>query len=179
VTATTICRCCLAHLLTTRTLPHPCKQAATRVTRLYSPGSALLRRWLPRARHCCLALHLLTGRTLLYPCKMQLPTSHRPTWKRTAASIAATRSSLVPGTSADRQIAMRSSRCSLRGPSSGLYVAISSGRHLHGQTWSNMVKHVQMRSNLVTLMGTAESAHSVKHARHHAKHWVGEFRQLS
>ena len=52
-------------------------------------------------------------------------------WKRSAASTAATRSASWGGTSALSVIAMRSSRCSRSGPSSGLNVAISSGRHLH------------------------------------------------
>ena len=52
------------------------------------------------------------------------------TWKRMAASTASTLSLKSKGTSADRVMAILSSRCSLRGPSSGLNVAISSGRHL-------------------------------------------------
>lgn len=52
------------------------------------------------------------------------------TWKRMAASTASTLSLKSKGTSAESVMAMRSSRCSLRGPSSGLNVAISSGRHL-------------------------------------------------
>ena len=51
-------------------------------------------------------------------------------WKRVAAATAATRVWKSGGTSADSAMAMRSSRCSRSGPSSGLYVAISSGLHL-------------------------------------------------
>lgn len=52
------------------------------------------------------------------------------TWKRMAAATAATRSGLARGASAVRVMAMRSRRCSRRGPSSGLNVAMSRGRHL-------------------------------------------------
>jgi hypothetical protein len=62
------------------------------------------------------------------------PTCGR-SWKRMAASMALTRSSKAEGTSADRVMAMRSSRCSRRAPSSGLYVAIRRGRQLWGR-WS-------------------------------------------
>mmetsp|Transcript_32724 Transcript_32724/g.83023 ORF Transcript_32724/g.83023 Transcript_32724/m.83023 type:complete len:238 (-) Transcript_32724:440-1153(-) len=55
-------------------------------------------------------------------------TSLARSWKRMAASMAITRSSNVLGTSADSVTAMRSSRCSRSAPSSGLYVAMSSGR---------------------------------------------------
>ena len=50
-----------------------------------------------------------------------------------AASTASTLSLKSKGTSAERVMAILSSRCSLRGPSSGLKVAISSGRHLRTQ----------------------------------------------
>jgi len=52
----------------------------------------------------------------------------RSSWNCTARSMARTRSSGEEGTSAERHTAMRSSRCSRSAPSSGLYVAISSGR---------------------------------------------------
>ena len=51
-------------------------------------------------------------------------------WKRSAACTAATRSANCGGASALSVMAMRSSRCSRSGPSFGLNVAISSGRHL-------------------------------------------------
>ena len=53
------------------------------------------------------------------------------TWNRMADSTASTRSLKSVGTSAERVMAILSSKCSLSGPSSGLKVAISSGRHLH------------------------------------------------
>ena len=52
------------------------------------------------------------------------------TWNRMADSTASTRSLKSTGTSAERVMAILSSKCSLSGPSSGLKVAISSGRHL-------------------------------------------------
>ena len=60
-------------------------------------------------------------------------------WNRCAAATASTRSLNSDGTSAESVMAMRSRRCSLRGPSSGLYVAISSGLQLQkegGGGWS-------------------------------------------
>ena len=55
-----------------------------------------------------------------------------PTWNLAALSTALTRSWKVHCTSALSVMAMRSSRCSRSGPSSGLYVAMSSGRQLQG-----------------------------------------------
>ena len=88
------------------------------------------------------------------------------TWKRMAASTASTLSLKSKGTSAERVMAILSSRCSLRGPSSGLKVAISSGRHLYKpyqpQTVPCVIQPVYSRAQF--LIGSFHNAYQASYA---------------